>query len=304
MRAKHNGPELAVTSHALQAVLVLTLQRIPKLSKKVPKERRVRNNSDTFLRPRVQPLQKLDRPRTALLITLPLIAVENIFIVVHVRKVKLGKLGGNLADRPPPIADVVPPPLATLLLDEDPGRGHRNPREMLRRPCGRHARVEEGGRPRRTGAPEDVQRRLARARQRRDDDEVECGEGAAAARAARKDVAQLRRLGDALGRETGVVEGVVGSGRVAAEEAAIVARLLGRDVVLALGVADEVNFLGSAGEEDGEARRRRAEAVLEAVVEHRLGDGLGLDVGHLFRHGGDGYRGKGGTLGRASCGEE
>ena len=66
--------------------------------------------------------------------------------------------------------------------------------------------------------------------------------------------------------------------RLAAVEARVVAALLGRHVVEALGVADEVHLLRAVREEEAEAGFGRVEAVLEVVADHRALRALGLRV--------------------------
>lgn len=93
-----------------------------------------------------------------------------------------------------------------------------------------------------------MQRRLAGPCQRAHDYQIERGEGASARRSVRQNLFQREGLGDSLGGEAGVVEGVFGCGfALRAEEAVVASCFFGFGVVVAFGVAYEVDFSGLVG---------------------------------------------------------
>ena len=163
----------------------------------------------------------------------------------------------------------MPPPLPALLPNQEPRGADLHARGVFRGVHGRIDLIQEGRLARGPGLAEDVQRRLARPRERTNDDEVERREGPRAGRPRGEVGPEGLRLRYALGRETGVVE--VEVGRVLSRsgyEALVRPRLLRGDVVVPLGVADEVHLLRAVGEKHGEAGLGRAEGVLEAVALH------------------------------------
>mmetsp|Transcript_25224 Transcript_25224/g.54331 ORF Transcript_25224/g.54331 Transcript_25224/m.54331 type:complete len:201 (-) Transcript_25224:355-957(-) len=173
MRAKYNRTEFAVTCHALQTVLVLLSERVTELSKQMPKKARVGNNGNTLLRARIEPLEKLDGPLTTVVVRFAIVAVKSILIVPHFREVKIRELRGDIFNGTSTIADVMPPTLPTLLTDQDARRRDWNAGSILLRILGRHAWIQECGRPRGAGPSENVAGRLARSSQWRDNDEIE-----------------------------------------------------------------------------------------------------------------------------------
>eukprot|EP00966_Prymnesium_polylepis_P080309 1860229-Prymnesium_polylepis.1 len=124
--------------------------------------------------------------------------------------------------------------------------------------------------------PEDMERRLTRACERRDDDKVECGEGAPSRGPLRKVLAQFLCLRNPRRREPSIPEIVLTGGHVSALEAVIVARFLCRHVVTALGVPDEVNLLCPLRKKEREPGVGRAQVVPATVAVRRINRGSEL----------------------------
>ena len=77
---------------------------------------------------------------------------------------------GNLSNWPPTIAAVMPPPLPALLPNQEPRGADLHSRGLFWGILGRIDQIEEGWLARRPGLAEDMQCRLARPRERTDDD--------------------------------------------------------------------------------------------------------------------------------------
>jgi hypothetical protein len=131
---------------------------------------------------------------------------------------------------------------------------------------------------------EDVQSRLACASKGRNDNEVKSRKGPATGWPACEDFSKILGLTNALGCETGVVYRMVLGWSISPKKTVVVACLVRRNIMMALGMSDEMHLLGTAGEEDGETRRRRSQSILEAIVEHALGDWFRLAERNLLRH--------------------
>jgi len=269
VRAQDDRPELTVPGQPLESLPVLPVQVLTELAEQVPEERRVRHDCDALLRPGVEPLEELYGPLAAVLVALALVGVEDVLVVQHLGEVEVGELGRDFADAAPAVADVVPPPLPAVLLDQEAGGGDLEARPVLGGVGRRLSGVEKGRDSRLPRPAEHVERRLARPGQRRHDDQVERGEAPRSGWALGEVRLEVERLLDPLLGESGVVQGMVLRGRqVAPEEAVVRPAFFRGDVVVPLGVADEVDLLGPLGQEDREPRLRRAERELEAVALH------------------------------------
>ena len=281
MRAEHDRAEFAVARHALKGVPVVLLERIAKLPEQVPQKARVGYDRNAFLGTRIEPLEELHGPVAATIVRLPGIAVEDVLIVPHLREVKIRKLRRDFGDGSPPVADVVPPPLPAFLADQDARCRDANARGMLWGSRGRLARIQEGRRPRNPGPAKDVARRLAGSGERGDHYQIEGREGASAGGPICEDLLETLGLVDAQRGEPAIVEGMVDGGGISPEEAVVVARLARCHIVVALGVADKMDLLRAAGKEYGESGGRRAERILEAIIQHSLRNRL--DLGETCR---------------------
>mmetsp|Transcript_31729 Transcript_31729/g.58126 ORF Transcript_31729/g.58126 Transcript_31729/m.58126 type:complete len:248 (+) Transcript_31729:565-1308(+) len=243
MRTKYDRPQLAIPRQPLQTIPIVIVQRLPELSEQMPQKRRVRHHRDALLRALIQPLQKLHGARAAVLVGLAPVRVEHVVVVDDLRKVEIGKLRGDLADGTSAVADVPTPPLATLLPHEESRGGDLRSRRPLGGAFRSVGRREEGGLARFARRSEDSQCRLAGSGEGRYDDEIEGGEGSRSGGTFGEVSAEHFGLIDALGGESRIVEGVCGGGRRSSEEAGVVSRFLRGDVVIALGVTDEVDLL-------------------------------------------------------------
>jgi len=156
MRTQNDRTQFTISGHTLKIILVLMLQRITELTEQMPQKRRVRNHSDALLRPRIQPLEELNRTITTILIGLTRIAKKHVLIVNHLRKIKIGKLRRDLLNRSPPVANVPPVPLPALLAHNDARCGNGDARVVLHRSQRCLPVVEEGGCTGLSTASEDV----------------------------------------------------------------------------------------------------------------------------------------------------
>mmetsp|Transcript_65 Transcript_65/g.137 ORF Transcript_65/g.137 Transcript_65/m.137 type:complete len:248 (+) Transcript_65:374-1117(+) len=243
MRTQDDRPQLAIARQPLQTIPIIIVQGLPELSEEMPQKRRVRHDGNALLRALIQPLEKLNGASAAVLVGLALVRVEDVVVVHDFGEVEIGKLGGDLADGTSAVADVVTPSLATFLPYQESRGGDLDSRELFGGALRSVGRGEEGGLAGFARLSEDSQCRLAGTCEGRDDDEIEGGEGSGAGGTFGEMGAKTFGLIDTLGSESRVVEFVCRGGCGSSEEAVVVSRFLRGDVVIALGVTDEVNLL-------------------------------------------------------------
>ena len=137
---------------------------------------------------------------------------RNLFDAVHVvvvhnlGEVEVREFGRYLPYGPPSVADVVTPPFAAFLPHEESGRRYLDAGGALGRTLRRIDEAEERWLARLSGGADDVKRGLARAREGRHDDQVECRERTRSGRTLGEVGLEILGLGDALGGESGVVQ--------------------------------------------------------------------------------------------------
>ena len=168
--AKHDRTKLAIPRETLQAVHVVAVKILAELSEEMTEEARVRDDRDALLGTLVQPLEEFHRPLAAVLVRLPLVGVEDVVVVHELGEVEVRELCGYLAYGPPAVADVMPPSFAAFLPDQEAGWRDLHARLAFRRAVGRVDEAEERRLPGLAGRSEDVQRRLASAREGGHDD--------------------------------------------------------------------------------------------------------------------------------------
>mmetsp|Transcript_17645 Transcript_17645/g.23779 ORF Transcript_17645/g.23779 Transcript_17645/m.23779 type:complete len:214 (-) Transcript_17645:210-851(-) len=119
MRAQHNRTQLTIARNSLQLVPIVRHRVRPKLLEQMSKKGGVRHDGDALLGPLVEPLKKQQRSLTTVLVRLALICIEDVFIVLHLAKVKARELGHDHPDGAPPVTDILAPPLPTLLANQN-----------------------------------------------------------------------------------------------------------------------------------------------------------------------------------------
>lgn len=103
----------------------------------------MRDDGNAFFWTLLEPSQKFDAPFATMFVRFLFVAIKNILLIDDFGKVKVGKFGGNLGNRPSSIADIMPPSFPIFFSDQSTRRRDGHTRLVFPGPFSRAVAHEE-----------------------------------------------------------------------------------------------------------------------------------------------------------------